>query len=236
MPSDIDLSFWSAMSDPIERETPISYAQLGEPLILAKPFVMLPGNLAAIVMIFVKLTQTQSPFDVLVAFVRNASRGNVSSGEFWDAIITSPFLLSIPLAAWTVRLCFNPIAGKSERAVVSSLSVASMTMTLLAAGYCVVHLFKEPRFIVPGLGSLVVLAIFLLMLWKVSGLRSTYLPALVVITGAFATNLLLTVLLVLTNPSWASGLMIGLLIGVTQLLATGFMVRKYTRAAILSHG
>jgi hypothetical protein len=215
------------MSEPRAVE-PISYARAGVQIAVdVRPAALLVPNIAAIATIFLKLTETESPFDAIISAVRT-SRWNVHN--FWDGMLTAPFLLSIPLAFWTARLCKNPFTGRTERIIAWCISASSMVMTLLAIAYGTVMSVTTGRFVAATIVSIIALTVLGLSLLRLQRLFSTYVPVLIGMTGSFAINTLLTILIVMTHSGWRVATFIDLALATAQLAAMAVLVRKYRRA------
>jgi hypothetical protein len=216
------------MSEPPRDVEPISYARPSFQIAVdVRPAALLAVNLAAIVTLFLRLTNTQSPLAALVASLRE---GPPNAARFWDSMLTAPFLLSIPLALWTARLCLRPMVGPSERIVAWCITGVSMTMTLFAVGYCTVLSITSGRFFAATVVSYIALSVLGLALVRLRWLFATYVPVLVAMTGSFAINTILTVLVVLTHSPWRVGSMVDLLVALAQFVAMMILVQQYRTA------
>src|SRR5689334_8192773 len=116
--------------------SPLAYAH-GAPLPLAnvRPLLLLLPNLLAVVVLFLPISYDDPPIKPILQYAeRHVLKQNVRS-DIWEAFITGPFLLAVPLAAWTIRLSIAPRAGRRESIIAWSITITSLTMTLLAMCY-----------------------------------------------------------------------------------------------------
>src|SRR5689334_6779278 len=86
----------------------LAYAQGSRAAMIdIRPHALLIPNLAAVVVCFLPISYGESPIGPIVSYVRHFF-GSTGRSDIWETFITGPFLLSIPLAIWTIRLCVQP--------------------------------------------------------------------------------------------------------------------------------
>ncbi len=211
------------MSDAPGENEPLSYAHVAPKLTTkVRPSVLMVPNLAAVMTIFLKLTGSESPFDV----ISTAVFSGISTQHFWEGMLTAPFLLSIPLVLWTGRLCLRPHVRKTERIIASCVSITAGAMTVLAIGYCGYLSIGNSRFAVPMAIASMAVVVLAVSLWKLMPFVETYVPAFFAMTGAFATNTLLTVLVVTQHSAWRFGSIFDLTVAIAQFIAMIVLVRQ----------
>src|SRR3954469_25023369 len=113
---------------------PIAYAQGAtfQRAVVRPTWLVIP-NLLAVSFLFLPYIG-DTVFDELIKFAQHlfpAVRGH----ELWDAMICAPFVLSIPLALWTMRLAIRPTPKKFERSIAWAASCASIAVTLITFAY-----------------------------------------------------------------------------------------------------
>src|SRR5688500_17264784 len=92
----------------IEAQAPPALGYAGDSSIVAIPAnlraspLLLPNVLAAAVL-FLHLHGSDAPIEPIIDYARQLLRlGPPSATSTWEAMITGPFLLAIPLALWTL--------------------------------------------------------------------------------------------------------------------------------------
>jgi hypothetical protein len=198
-------------------------------LIDIRPHALLIPNLAAVVVCFLPISYGESPIGPIVSYVGHYF-GRTGHWDIWEAFITGPFLLSIPLAIWTIRLCVQPRSTRREAIVAWSITLTALTMTLLACGYAAVVGGKHPLFLVAVLAALAILVAAAVAVWTLRIARSAYPPALLAMTAVYAANATLTLLIVLTHSPLESGSVAGTIVVVAQLIALAVLYRGWRDA------
>jgi len=192
---------------------------------------LLVPNVIAIVVLFLPLHSSSPPIGPVADYARETFRthGHAAGHFRWDALITGPFLLAIPLALWTARLSFAPRPRAIERIIAWSLTLASLLMTLLCLGYCVA---TGPGRFGPAVAATSVIlacgASGVLLLWRV---RRAWPAALLAMTAAWAANTTLTTFVVLSHAPWRFGIVLGLLVVAAQLIIGIVCVCRWRAAA-----
>jgi hypothetical protein len=207
---------------------PVDGAAVSEPI---RPLALLAGNVLAVVLPFVKFTQSESPFDVIVGYARNFSSRGVRAPQLWDAMITAPFLLALPLAGWTVRLCRLPRASRAQRGVAWGVTCSSAAVTAVVTGYCGTQLWQHPRFVPAFLTTLTILALTAVAVRSLRRVMWSYAPALLAMTGASAANTAMTVLVVVSHQRWNAGTVIGAAVVLLQLGGAAVVYFRWRREA-----
>jgi hypothetical protein len=222
------------MSDPRADLSPltISYAQplSGAVAPAIRPTLLLVPNLLAVAVLFLRFTNNQSPFEVLVDYARTI-RGGGRGRDLWDAMVTGPFLLAFPLAAWTLRLTHSPSTRRAERTTAWGVTCASAALTLVVSGFCATQLAKEPRFTSALIATLLLLALGAAGAWSLRRLMWSYAPALLAMTAAYAANATMTTLVVLSHHRWMPGSVVGAIVVIWQIVATAILFRRWRREA-----
>jgi len=179
---------------------------------------LLAPNLLALLVLFLPLLSGETPLAPVERYVRELvrTRAQPHGSVRWEAMITGPFLLAIPLALWTIRLSRAPRPRAAERAAAWSVTLASITMTILCMGYCMAG--SSRRFWLSILITMVVLgaaAWGVAALWR---LRRAWPTALIAMTGAWAVNAILTMSILLTHAPWSVGIVAALLAIAAQII------------------
>ena len=190
---------------------------------------LLVPNLLALLVLFLPLLSGETPLAPVERYAGEliSKRAQPQNHVKWDALITGPFLLAIPLALWTIRLCLAPRARAAERAVAWSVTLVSITMTILCMGYCLAT--GPRRFWLPMLIAIVVLGASscgVAALWR---LRRAWPTALIAMTGAWATNATLTISILRTHAPWTAGVVAGLLAIVAQFIVGVACIARWRR-------
>jgi hypothetical protein len=175
-------------------------------------------NLIAVAVLLMPLHSGGAPVESIVNYARLLVqlRAGPGGSETWEALITGPYLLAIPLAAWTLRLTVAPHPRQAERAIAWSLTLVALVMTLLCLAYCAS--LNQRRFALPVAATLAVLgaaAIWLPALWS---MRRAWPAALLAMTTAWAANATLTTLVVASHQPWETGGVVALLVVLAQLV------------------
>jgi len=137
-------------------------------------------------------------------------------------MLFSPFLLSVVLAAWSIRLSIafqrSSVRTRSgERTVAYSLSLASLSMTLLAMAYMLSHGLEFWLAEMAGIGTM---ALGASAVWALRGKVPGYPAPLIVMTTAWVSNALMTLCVLPVHHAWNSAGTAGLLIVSCQTGAT----------------
>src|SRR5262249_53365927 len=114
------------MSEADEVEVPtLGYAQGSRGSYSdVRPLALLLPNLLALVVPFLSVSGDDPPIGPILDYARHLFRpGSRSPVDIWEAFITGPFLLAIPLAIWTVRLSIQPRARRMESIAAWSMAV-----------------------------------------------------------------------------------------------------------------
>jgi hypothetical protein len=188
---------------------------------------LLAPNLIALLVLFLPQLDGKSPLGPVFQYATQLirTRGQPSSNVTWEAMITGPFLLAVPLALWTLRLSLAPRPRPAERAIAWSVTLASSAMTILCLGYCTA--LGPRRFWAPIVMAILVLAAAscgVAALWQ---LRRAWPTALIAMTGAWAVNATLAICVLLTHARWTVGIEAGLLAIVLQLIIGFACVRRW---------
>jgi hypothetical protein len=196
-----------------------------------RPTALAVPNLIAVSVLFMPMHGGGAPIESVVAYAELLMRLRAAPGDppTWEALITGPFLLAIPLAVWTIRLAVAPRPRGAERAIAWSLTLTSLTMTLLCVAYCAS--LGQRRFVLPVAATLVVLGVgaaCLAMLWP---LRRAWPAPLLAMTTAWAANTTLTALVVVSHQPWRAGSVVGLLVVLAQLVLMIVCARRWRGAA-----
>jgi len=213
--------------------SPLGYAERSSTGALPanlRAVALLVPNVLAVMVLFLPMRGGSAPIDAIVDYVRELIRsGRQPRGSMtWDALVTGPFLLAIPLALWTIRLSIAPRPRVAERAIAWSMTLASLCMTMLCIGYCIV--LDAYRFWPAAGAAIVVLAlasIAVAMLWR---LRNAWPTALLAMTGAWAANTTLTMFVVLSRTPLQFGAAMGLSVVVLQIAIGAICVRRWHAA------
>jgi hypothetical protein len=205
---------------PVAAATTLNYAGEASAVglsaaVRATPLVI--PNLIAVCLLFMPLHSGGPPVDSVINYARLLVRlrGQPGGGATWEALITGPFLLAIPLGVWTLRLAVAPRPRDVERTIAWSLTLTSIVMTLLCVAYCA--WLGQRRFILPIAATLAVLGLAVACLSRLWPIRRAWPVALLAMTAAWAANTTLTSLVVVSHQTWRAGSVIGLLVVIAQL-------------------
>ena len=205
--------------------TPLGYAESASPAALPsqiRAWPLLVPNVMTLSILFLPLVNGEGPIAPVFRYVAYWFRNHryPPSGFTWEAMITAPFLLAIPLALWTIRLSLAPRPRRIERIIAWSITLVSLTMTLLCCAYCLV--LGPRRFGIPVLASVFVLAISATGLSLLRHLRHAWPVALLAMTAAWALNATLTLLVLLSHTKWVAG-MVAIAITVLAQIIVGII-------------
>jgi hypothetical protein len=175
-------------------DSTISYARPvgGVTTMPVRPTWLIVPHVLALALIFVPFAN-DSPLQVLTRFVQGFRRGGPPF-LFWDAMVTGPFLLALPLAVWTVRLMFPPPPSRGERGAAWAVVCAMLAPLLLVMGFV---LTRFPQFVIALTGTVVVLIVGAAYVASLRRLAWSYVPALAAMSFAYLANTVLVVLIVL---------------------------------------
>jgi hypothetical protein len=205
---------------PDPASIPIAYAQGPAEVRRAVPrptWLVLPNVLAMSFLFqhYVDDTIMQS----LLGFARNlfpSTRGH----ELWDAMLCAPFLLSIPLALWTIRLAIWPTPRKLERSIAWAISCASVGVTLIMIAYAGFVKMFQPA----AVAVVVFIIVSVWVIWTTRHWMTSYLPALLAMTAAHVANTLLTMLVVLSHSERNLSVEFTLLVVAAQITASAILI------------
>jgi hypothetical protein len=220
----------SSAPQPIAYAQPVDAAVVSESI---RPVALLAGNVLAVLLPFVKFTPSESPFDVIVEYAGHFPGHGVRSVHFWDAMITAPFLLAFPLAVWTLRLCIFPRPSRATRGAAWGVTCSSAAITAVVVGYCAMQLSAKPQFVPAFVTTLAILILTVIAVWSLRRSMYSYAPPLLAMTGAFAANAAMTVLVVVSHQTWAVGTVVGAIVVAFQLIGGCVVWRSWRRDQLL---
>ena len=199
------------------------------PLADVRPVALLLPNLAAIAVCFLPINGDDPPIGPILEYIGRFT-GSRGHSNIWEAFITGPFLLSIPLAIWTIRLCIRPRIRRRESIIAWAMTTTALTMTLIAAGYTTLLIARYRRFAVAVLASLAILVAGAMAVWRLRAWKFAYPPALLAMTAVYAANVVLTILVVTSHAPWQSGSIGGAIVVAGQVLASALLFVRVSRA------
>jgi hypothetical protein len=209
----------------------LAYAQGPDGLQSAvPPIALLLPNFAAIVVLFLPISGNDPPIEPIVSYARHLM-GNGGRSNIWEAFITGPFLLAIPLALWTIRLSIHPRARRLESIAAWSMAGSALAMTLLACGYALALSGKTRGFIAAVAAAMAILIAGAIALWTLRHFLLAYPPALLAMTAVYAANTTLTVLVVRTHSPWQVGSWMGTIVVIGQIGASAYLVFRWREKA-----
>ena len=184
----------------------------------ARPRALAVLNLIAVSVAFLPLHMGGAAVESITKYagLLMRLRGRPGASETWEAMITGPYLLAIPLAAWTFRLAVAPRPHRAERAIAWSLSLVSLVMTLLSVAYCAS--LGHRRFVLPIALTMGVLGVGIACLAMLRPLRRAWPAALLAMTTAWAASTTLVTLVVVSHQPWQTGGVVGALVVVAQVV------------------
>jgi hypothetical protein len=192
----------------------------------APPIALLLPNAAAIFVLFLPISGNDPPIEPIVSYARHVM-GSGGRSNIWEAFITGPFLLAIPLALWTIRLSIRPHARRLESIAAWSMAGSALAMTLLACGYALSLSGKIRGFIAAVAAAMAILIAGAIALWMLRHLLLAYPPALLAMTAVYAANTTLTVLVVRTHNPWQVGSWMGMIVVIAQIAASAYLMFRW---------
>jgi hypothetical protein len=197
-----------------------------------RPTPLLIPNVIALIVLVLPIHNDDTPLSPILDWVARLGSGGGPSLLLMDALLTGPFLLAIPLAAWTVRLCLTrlrpPAAAETWTAL--SVTLTALTMLVICLGYCV---FGQPRqFGGAAAGGAAILAVGAGGLWTTRHLRRQYPLALLAMTTAWAANATLTTLVVVAHAAWRFGTVVAMVVVAAQIAGGIACVRRWRPAVV----
>jgi len=217
------------LNAPNAPEPTLAYAQGPEhaAVLVIRPFALLLPNLLALAVLFLPISGEDPPIGPIIEYVRlHVFKENVHS-SIWEAFITGPFLLAIPLAAWTIRLCIRPAARRREVIAAWAINLTALAMTLFAATYAAHLIPTFHGFLAAVSAAAVILIVGAVALWFLRSMRFTYPAALLAMTMVYCANVTLTILVVLAHSSWQTGSVLGVIVVAAQLAAMIFLFMRW---------
>ena len=205
----------------------LAYAQGARGLQSAvPPIALLLPNAAAIFVLFLPISGNDPPIEPIVSYARHLM-GSAGRSNIWEAFITGPFLLAIPLALWTIRLSIRPRARRLESIAAWSMAGSALAMTLLACGYAILHSGRTRAFIPAVAAAMVILLAGAIAIWTLRHFLLAYPPALLAMTAVYAANTTLTVLVVRTHSPWQVGSGMGAIVVIGQIAASAYLMFRW---------
>jgi len=207
----------------------LAYAQVpaNAAALRVRPFALLLPNLLAVVVLFLPMSSNDAPIGPIVEYVRHhVFKQNIRS-DIWEAFITGPFLLAIPLAAWTIRLCIRPATSRREVITAWAITLTALAMTFFATAYVIYLIPKMHGFVWAASATAVILAAGAAALWFLRSMILAYPAALLAMTLVYCADVTLTILVVLVHTRWQTGSVLGLIVVGAQLVAMIFLFFRW---------
>ena len=208
--------------------TPLGYAESPSSAALpshVRAWPLVVPNLMALGLLIIPVASeyvVRPPFRYAAEWIR--TRHYPDSATTWDAMVTAPFLLAIPLALWTVRLSARPRPRPIERIIAWSMTIVSLAMTLLCIGYCV--WLGVGRFRLALIVSIVVLILSATEMMMLP-MRRAWPGALLAMTLTWASNASLVACVLLSYSELSGGIAACFLTAAAQLIVGAVCVRRW---------
>jgi hypothetical protein len=192
-----------------------------------RPFALLVPNLLAVVVLFLPISGNDGPLGPIMEYVRrHVLKENIRS-DIWEAFITGPFLLALPLALWTIRLCIRAAANRREVIAAWGITLTALAMTLFATGYVTYLIPKMHGFVRAASATVAILAAGAAALWCLRSTLFAYPAALLGMTIVYCADVTLTIFVVLAHSPWQTGSVLGLIVVAAQLAALIFLFTRW---------
>jgi len=179
-------------------------------------------NLCTIVALFVPIRGHRAPFDDLMRLAR-MYHGRVIGFAVAEAALSAPFLLALPLVAWSWRLAIRPMTRRLERSVFWAAAFLSMSATFYSIAFAAEY--GDQFFLATTVGAAMLLIGALAVCIVRTTHRGTYVPALTAMSAAWAANAVLAILIIVTHTDLGLGGAVVMLVVAAQVV--GGLVAMY---------